>query len=310
VKNNLNIGVLTYGERKHLLVPVLERLLAQSGIDIFVLCNGIEDELYDFYLKTFDLYEQIVFIRSQKNTGSAGGYHELIKYVANVDASKYLLLLDDDNMVPEDFSSKLKNINLGSDINFINRANRKVLVKSRDLRMPCLQIGTKNSFLGRDIFKAIYSSYEITDGDLIAAPYSGLILPPSVLTSSILPNKTYFLYADDHEYTYRLVTQYGYKLILIDDISLIDLEESFHMKKDSFSFLSNRYLHADKLRLYFSVRNQVHFGLKRSESKFVFTVNGLAVSAYILLGFLLRGQFRKIAWYFDAVISGCYFKDI
>lgn len=306
----LTCGILTYGNRKHLLIPVVERLLTQDDIQVFIFCNGIETSLFDYYKKRFS-HRQVSFVYSPNNLGSAGGYHELIKHISNLDATVPLMLLDDDNLVPNDFASKVvPKLGQTSDILYINREDRKILVQARNDKKPCLELGTKNSFLGRDFFAKLFPVFESTPSDLIAAPYSGLILPTGVLKKAILPNKDYFLYADDHEYTYRLVTSHGFNILLVDDITITDLEASFHLDKTHNSFLSNRYLNAEKLRLHYSVRNQFHFGLKRSDSKFIFSANVLGVSFFILLGFLVRGKFKQMVWFLSAIKAGLQFKEV
>jgi len=300
----ISVATLTYGERKQFLYQTVDQLLTQNFEQIYIYCNGIS---LPYFRKITKKYHQdnVKILYSKINRGSAGGYHELVKYASTQDPMQYLLLLDDDNLISTDFSDKVIPLLEGCDsIIFINRANRRVLVEARDSKRPCLELGTKNSFLGRDIFKQFLPSYEQSDSDLIAAPYSGLILPPTVLQKRILPNKAYFLYADDHEYTYRLVTAHNYKISLITDLAITDLEDSFHLDKRNQGFLSNRYIEAEKLRVFYSVRNQFFFGLNRCDNKWLFTINVTLVSAYITLGFILRGKFKQIGWFFSAIKNG------
>lgn len=309
MKNNLSVAILTYGERKHLLYPVINAVLQQNVKNIYVYCNGISIALLNEYREKYKA-TNIDIIDSRVNLGSAGGYNELIKYVTKHNAHNFLLLLDDDNLVPSDLVKQLENKTISdNDILFINRKDRGILIQAKETNQPCLELGTINSFLGRDIFKSVCSSYEKIEGDLIAAPYSGLILPPSVLSKNLLPNKAYFLYADDHEYTYRLVTKHQYKITLVNSLTIKDLESSFHLVPKRFSFLSNRYLNAERLRLYHSVRNQFYFGRKRSQNKILFYLNVIFISSFILLGFIVKGDLKRVKYFLSSLIDGFKMKD-
>ncbi|MFY8273987.1 glycosyltransferase [Pseudoalteromonas sp. SSDWG2] len=300
----LSVAILTYGKRKRLLFSVVDALLNQDYKFIYIYCNGLD---YDCFAEIKRKYNNrgVFLFYSPDNLGSAGGYNNLIEYASSHNNVNHLLLLDDDNLVPSDFFEKVtpQLSETENEILFINRKDREILRLARDSSKPCLELGTKNSFLGRDIFSKKYPDYEKTESDLIAAPYSGLILPPSILKKRILPNKDYFLYADDHEYTYRLVTEHGYKIKMIDDVSITDLEHSFHLEKKS-TFLANRYLEAPKIRLFFSVRNQLYFGLSRSNRRLLFYTNVILVSCFILLGFLVRLDIKRVFWFLSALKAG------
>ena len=118
-----------------------------------------------------------------------------------------------------------------------------------------------------------------------------------------MPKKELYLYADDYEYTYRLVTQYGFQITFSDNIEIEDLEKSFHLKKGN-RVLSNRYSHSSEVQLYYSVRNNTWLGLNRCQSKLLFLSNLCIFSPVYLGQFLLNMQFQSIKTFSKALKDG------
>jgi len=296
-KMDLAVGVLTYGERNHLLYPVIDRLLEQGLNVIYVYCNGIKRSLFGALRERYK-NDNVILVYSDENLGSAGGYYKLLEYVAEADCSKFLMLLDDDNLVPNNFTEILKDIDVkDNEILFINRKDRHILVEAKKQKKPWLDIGSKNSFLGHDYFRGLIPAYEEVKGDLLVAPYGGLILQREIIEKAIYPNKSYYLYADDYDYTYRLVTKHGYVIRLIDDLEIEDIETSFHLENKSVGLFSNRYIRAPKIRLYYSVRNQMLFAVNRVDNWLVFGINSVFTSLYINFGFIVRLDFKRVIWF-------------
>jgi len=306
----ISAATLTYGERLNYLFQSVDRLLEQKFANIYIYCNGISLKNHQ-KIKGKYPSDNVVVLFSDVNLGSAGGYYELLQYVIKNDNSDYLLLLDDDNRIPQNCFDKINKLEINDDeLFYFHRPDRMLPKIANDLKQPEYVIGTHNSFLGRDLFSKLFKSTKSYAGDIIAAPYGGLLLNKHALNTGALPKKELYLYADDYEYTYRLVTEFGFKILFSETILIEDLEKSFHLKKGN-KFLTNRYSNANKNQLYYSVRNNTWLGLHRCESRLLYLLNLSFYSSLFILQFLLTFKFKKISIFISAIKDGFsfYFRD-
>lgn len=302
---NLSAATVTYGNRLKYLFPVIDQLLKQDFNYIYIYCNGVSESILNKIKNKFNS-SRVIVLFSEENIGSAGGYNELISYLSNLSNIDHLLLLDDDNLVPDDCFQKISSISKGcNDLYYFHRPDRNLPKRAKELKDPQLILGEKNSFLGRSIFKKENSNEAPYSGDLLAAPYGGLLLNRKALVTGILPKKELYLYADDYEYTHRLVTENNLIIIFSEAFTIEDLEKSYHLKK-GVRLLSNRYTNANELQLFYSVRNSTWFGLSRSNSKIKWFSNMLIYSSVYLTQFLITGQLKKIKLFTKAVYEGCF----
>lgn len=310
MSKKVSAATLTYGERLNYLFQSVDRLLEQEFANVYIYCNGVSLNNYQ-QLKDKYPSENVVVLFSDVNLGSAGGYYELLQYVVENDNSDFLLLLDDDNRVPHDCLEKINKLAINdNELYYFHRPDRMLPKIAKDLQQPEYVLGSKNSFLGRDIFSKLYKSTKSYSGDIIAAPYGGLLLNKHALNTGALPKKELYLYADDYEYTYRLVAEFGFKILFSETILIEDLEKSFHLKKGN-KFLSNRYSNANKNQLYYSVRNNTWLGLNRCKSRLLFLSNLSIYSSLFIVQFVLTFKYKKISTFLSAIKDGFsfYFHD-
>jgi len=118
-----------------------------------------------------------------------------------------------------------------------------------------------------------------------------------------LPNKSLYLYGDDHEFTARFVDK-GYPIYLVPKSLIKDLERSWYQDRIYTSRWGSERLLSDgeerKMgRLYYSVRNRVFFEIYSLHwnKSLLYVINALV---YLFLLFLqaflmtLRGQ--RLPW--------------
>ncbi|MDX1303676.1 glycosyltransferase [Photobacterium sp.] len=287
---------VTYSNRLEYLIPVIEELNKQNFSDIIIIFNGCESAVIDeIRVISKNLSSDFHLLQTPTNEGSAGGFHKGIRYAieSNIDYER-LLILDDDNLIPSNLRNELEDISLNQDeILFISRKDRRNLVQARDDGNPCLNISTRNSFLGHDLFKRFIPSYENTESDIICAPYSGLVISKEILNNGVLPDKSYYLYGDDYEFSYRLVIDNGLKIRVYNKSEITDMETSFHISNKKNSKLSNRYLDANDTRIYHSVKNQIVFSKKRINNYFIFLINLLLLTPLYLVTFIANKKYKS-----------------
>ncbi|MBC8796426.1 glycosyltransferase family 2 protein [Shewanella algae] len=306
--NNYTISaaILTYSDRREYLIPAISSLLERNFSKIYVFCNGLSKDVFDSLNYRFE-GQPVDFIISEKNLGSAGGYYQLLKYIAENDDSDYVLLLDDDNSFESD--GKFSYLDGSDTLFYVNRPSRKAVVATMASGNAAKILGPKSGFLGRSIFPSLYEDV-CGDTDLLAAPYGGLILPRKVFDLGIFPDVSYFLYADDYAYSYSLVVKHGFKIKFVDSDRVVDLESSFHLDKKR-RLLQNRYMGANDIQLYYSVRNQIHFILSTCSNKPLFYINVILFYPVFSAQFILNGAFSKFKLFSSAVKDGfsMYFRS-
>ena len=305
---NFSVAILTYGKRFSFLSSVLDNLLVQELTCIYLFCNGLESQDERRIKEAYNDH-RIVYLSSNRNLGSAGGYFQLLSYIYGNDTADYLLLLDDDNLVEKNFFAQVANFTLDTnELVCFSRPDRDVLMRAVSYGNPRLVLGPKNGFLGHSIFGYTEDRDTQIDGDLVAAPYGGLLIPASVYSSGLLPDQKLYLYGDDYDYTHRLCVNFGYRIRYVSDPKITDLERSFHIKKTHFrGFMNNRYSLANDQQLFFSVRNQVYLSWRDGNCRFCAFVNMVVYLPVYITQFILRGQVAKALLFLKSVYAGLLF---
>jgi GT2 family glycosyltransferase len=251
VKLKVAAGTVTYGDRSGFLYKNVDRLLAEGFDYIYVLFNGVSNQLI---IETKERYagQQVLFIESEKNVGSAGGYYKLLRYVHEFDRCDRLLLLDDDNLVPDGFLKQSLDIcKKSEDIFYFHRPDRMLPLETFLAGEPWRILGGDCNFLGRTVFATDSFNGKNFGGDLLAAPYGGLFLPRAAIEKEIFPDQDFYLYADDYDFTFRLCLEGNFNIVFVRHPEIIDLERSFHLNNEGSGLLKNRYSTASDQQLFF-----------------------------------------------------------
>ncbi|MDX5627792.1 MULTISPECIES: glycosyltransferase [unclassified Brenneria] len=264
--------IVTYGERIHLLKQVIERLLDEDVSSIVIVSNG-QTTTQCNHLRTECSDKRINIIFNDCNEGSAGGYFYGIKFFLEQKKEEFLILLDDDNVIDQ---GGVKNIisyylyNDNSDKIFCaHRKDRVNQVKSLSKGMNIIY--SNNCFLGYDIFYFFKEKRSESDKYIYAdiLPYGGMVLKRNVVKHIGLPDKSFYLYSDDFEYSLRAKAK-GYKLILIKNIAVTDIDVSWHVRKSGSVILDPN---SNKERVYYTIRNGVVTDLRYNKNGFFYYVN-------------------------------------
>jgi GT2 family glycosyltransferase len=278
---------VTYGDRYHLLKPCIEALLEQQISHIIVIDNHSLPRSHE-HLKTLQkaLDGKLEVFRVRENSGSAGGYWNGLQHASTNKECDFIWLLDDDNKPREGALKALVNFWQTSDKT--DKEHRMALLSFREDRevykeaviknKPDLVMGRKNSFLGfhmngapKELLRRLKQKHlrETDDralikknhGQVSVAPFGGMFFHKTLLDEIGYPNRDFYLYADDWEFSYR-VTQKGGKIILLLNSLIEDIEKSWHLGDSKGLFRSNLLGDLDEMRLYYFVRNRVYFEKK------------------------------------------------
>jgi len=319
LENKVFVVTVTYGNRFHLLKQVIDAAFREGIYKVIVVDNNSEHEsrikLME-YERAFN--GKIKVLHLDHNYGSAGGFKRGLEEAYNDPACKFIWLLDDDNK-PVDGSLKAL-LNFWRSLN-IDDEERVALLSYRFRKEQFakeainrnhaeLLLGLHNSFLGfhikelpnkiyRYLKRELKSRNHYVDwcsskqfGIVPVAPYGGLFINKNVLNKIGYPNEDLYLYADDHEWAYR-ITKSGGKIYLILDSKIDDLELSWHVsenpRRTGFSVISK----GTPYRVYYSVRNRVFFEVNNLvDNKVIYWIN---VFVYLLLmSFVSRKNVKLI----------------
>ncbi len=273
--------IVTYGDRFHLLEQVMDACYKEGVDKVIVVDNASEqnsrDKLKEYESKN---QERLKVIYLDENTGSAGGYKRGLEEAYSCENCEYIWLLDDDNQPQKDglkvlkeFWDNLEQENKKEKVSLLSYRPDRVQYKEAIMTYnPNLVLGRKNSFLGFHILdlpikvirvikrkmgmQTFTENPNIKSGKVAVAPYGGMFFHKSLIDTIGYPREEFFVYADDHEWSYR-VTKNGGDIYVVLDSVLEDIDTSWNVNKKEtvFSIFSK----GNPFRIYYSTRNRVVF---------------------------------------------------
>lgn len=196
-----------------------------------------------------------IYLSSEKNDGYSAGNNIGIEYALKHGA-EYVYLLNNDTVVEKDFltqavrcSREHNNAIIASKINFFKEKNLMWYGGG--------QYNFKKGYAVHEDFKKIDDGedhlHEVTFGNTC-----GMLFPIKVIKYIGLMDETFFLYAEDLEYSLRASVHYGYKIIYCG-LSLVFHKINSSTKKMSVSSLY--YIIRNNIR----VANEYSTGLSRGK---------------------------------------------
>ncbi len=286
---NICVLIVTYSNRWQFLEQVLSRVTSLENVtNVIVVDNASVYNVAQNCLSFQD--NRIHVIPHVENLGSAGGYKAGLTFFMDETKSDFVWLLDDDNLPDPDALQKLTEA--WTSIKTFN--DKKALFSLRPDRKQHIQIAkgenanrfflVKNSFLGFNLFRVPVNQYYKLRDRLIKrgefkekaampyAPYGGMFFHRDLIALIGYPDESFFVYADDSEYTYR-VTEKGGVIWLIPDSQITDIDKSYSDKYVKRIWRSV-YLDLWSFRTYYLVRNSIYFYKKFNvDNKVVYGIN-------------------------------------
>jgi GT2 family glycosyltransferase len=302
--DQLSIVMLTYGNRHALLTQVVERVLASRPNSVIVVYNGNYDP------ELAPRRSEVTAVVLNENHGSAAGYAAGMERAMSLGAG-WILLLDDDNL-PEAGALEA----LGQSLALLGDDPRICLQTYRPgIEWHRLRLFEGTQTLARPntygwfhvanlgpIFRrgsaaerrpAANGRPEFPIARIPVACYGGLLLHRDLLAEVGMPNADYFCYYDDIEFTDRL-TRSGASIYLCYHARITDIEISWHAatgrSHPAFSATTQDF------RIYYDIRNALHFNRGRATNRFAYGLNGLLFWAGLVYLALFRSDGPAISW--------------
>jgi GT2 family glycosyltransferase len=305
----VSIVTVTYGDRWPLLARVLEYIEADPKIDhVVVVDNGAHTPVAALVERA--CLRKAIVVRNPRNLGSAAGFKLGIATVLPYQPA-WIWLLDDDNL-PDPIAldmilrsaAELDPAERGRTAFVAFRPEHHVDVAAGEDVRRCFP--PHSSFCGfhvgdipHKVWRRIRRRRPPALREMPArvalpyAPYGGLFFHRNLLDKIGTPNEALVLYADDTEFSSRIV-QSGGRLWLLTGAPIIELEPSWNTKRARSSFEAWLTGNAD-FRVFYRARNRAYFDYTVwSRNKMIYRLNRFTY-LLILRAFALRH--RKIHRY-------------
>jgi GT2 family glycosyltransferase len=278
----------------------------KEGVSKIIVVDNDSEQNSKQKLKKYENQNQkrLKVVYLNENTGSAGGYKRGLEEAYNNSECEFIWLLDDDNMpqkdslkVLKDFWNNLNQEDKNRKVSLLSYRKDRVAYKEAIMtNNPNLVLGRKNSFLGfhfidlpKKVVKVMKRKFgiqtfkedkTIKSGKVSVAPYGGMFFHKNLIDSIGYPKEEFYLYADDHEWSYRITKNSG-NIYLVLDSSIEDIDTSWNVSKNKRSF--QIIAEGNNFRMYYGVRNRVFFEKTNLVSnKLIYKLN------MFIFGFLVK----------------------
>jgi GT2 family glycosyltransferase len=317
------VVTVTYGKRAHLLVQALESAFREGVTKAIVVDNGSQDDIQTILDQKFT--ERVKVVPMGRNTGSAQGFAEGLK-TAYADDAEFIFILDDDNILDKGTLAILKNAWFNSCIS-TNKSDL-VLLGLRLEQLGDISQGIslkhvsqhKDTFLGFHVAdiplkllrhtpwlwhsKKTQNKILPAQVDMAVAPYSGMFFHRSLLAKHGYPDLQFVLYADDSEFSNRVIRDGG-RIVLMTNARVIDIEPSWMTRNQFRTTFEGLLLGDGDSRAYYSVRNQLYFEkYYLSRSKIIRAINRFFYMIILCYFVWRHGKITRFRIIYEAIKDG------
>ena len=255
--------VVTYN-RKDLLQECLTSLLNQTRHldEIIVVDNASTDGTEDIMRRSFS---DITYVKLAENIGGAGGFHEGMK-LAYEKGHDWIWVMDDDSVPMADALEKLTSCSM------IHQDRVYALASTVLNRDGSIYLGTRRLFDSETLLENVISAdkYEQDYFQMDTGSFVGLLINRKVIDKVGLPNKDFFIYYDDTEYSLR-IRHLG---IMVT----VPASKFTHGEYKNASDKSTRRDSTWDWRIYYFIRNRIYTYRKHGNVGLRFYVNQIIIT--------------------------------
>ncbi len=312
---------VTYGENQHLVRQVLRSLMKDAAIGKAVLVtNGVQWNVEALVQELGP--DRIEAVELSENRGSAGGYAAGIQRAYDLGA-EFIWLLDHDNVPRERALSEL--FAAYARLNKTFAKDSLAVVAYRPLHHGDIAAGVPaqrvkwrpSSFWGFHMFDIPYKIWRRTpwgrpslqgalptEVDASVAMFGGLLFHRAVVERHGLPREDFVLYADDSEFSHRIVRGNGV-LRIITAAQVDDVDASWYVQ-EGFGNTFDRWLKGGSdLRIFYCARNHVYLDKYCLPSQpLMYWLNRQTYCVLLYIFALIQGRMSRYQILRKAIQSG------
>ena len=289
IENKICAVTVTYGNRWNYLSQVVCRLLEFNLIGHVVVVNN--GAAYDVAAALDKLQDnRIMVVNHAENEGSAGGYYAGIALAHQQTNDDFIWLLDDDNLPAVNALNELLNAWEAlaaaptTTALYSMRSDRALDVQFARGKNPYDCFLIPNAILGVAYtaaitrkLKQLLGSKKVSTPSVYVktpyVPYGGFFVHRAIVDVIGYPNKDFYLYVDDEEYTYR-VSQRGANIYMVTTSTISDIDTADGRVSYKPVKWASPMLDLWSFRMYYRVRNSVYFHNQISlTNRFEFNIN-------------------------------------
>ena len=244
--------VVTYNRINKLKV-VLDKYLSSNIYSIVIVDNASTDDTREFLSNLSDKRIQVLTL--SENTGGSGGFHTGLKYIHEALRDYEWVILQDDDAYPDvdklnEFIVAVDPIKADVLMSAVYYPSGKISEMNKPGYLPFKNFNQSiKTFLrgnkGFHIPDELYLSKSLHEVDF--ASFVGLFVSKNVVERVGYPEKEWFIYGDDLDYSIS-ITQANYKIYF--DPNLIFLHDC-----ESLNNTGNAKLYTALWRVYYTYRN-------------------------------------------------------
>ncbi len=240
--------VVTFN-RKALLLECLDAIINQSKpVDrIILIDNASTDGTREALLDEGLLDNPIIDYRlMEKNTGGSGGFYEGLRIAGEYDY-EWIWVMDDDTIPQSDCLARLIDAK-----EFIQKENRSISFLASAIYGPegeYMNVPNINVREGDNGYPYWYGLLPEGIVNISDATFVSILINRLAVKKCGLPNKDYFIWGDDSEYTMRMTSYYGEAYFVGKSIAI-------HKRKNAKSLRISNETDKNRIKLfYYSFRN-------------------------------------------------------
>ena len=193
---NVTAAIVTYN-RVDLLKESLSAVLNQTDYlnHVIVVNNKSTDETAEYLATVTD--PRVIVYNSEENLGGAGGFNKAVRLFAEETQDDYVWLMDDDTIAEPDALKYLVDFIIENDhVGFVNSVVRW---GSRDGHPSWMNVPAPRGFTWQYHLNQDNPGIEVVNSTFVSVLFSR-----ETVAMVGLPQKEYFIWGDDMEYTNRI----------------------------------------------------------------------------------------------------------
>ena len=311
--------ILTYGDRFDFLKQTINGCLKNKVDEILVVENASSEKSRLQLRKEVAQHPGVIkILHLDKNIGSAGGFERGIREIVKNQYCKYILLLDDDNMMLDNCLFSL--VDTFEKLEPLYGASNLMLSSNRFNRSGFIYLGGKSikkgSFLGfrflslpeklirlLGIKEKNKLNIDKVRLELATAPWGGLFFHRDLVGKFGFPNSEFVLYGADTEFTYRVIKKGG-KIFLVPQAKIADVDKGMGGEARLFNIIS--YITAShSSRVYYKLRNAAYLDIfSKNDKTAIRKINKLIYLTILKILSILYNRRKRFGIIMEAIRDG------